>query len=343
MMSPLISPLLLQKYLDNECSDQERELVEEWYLSIKGKTNYLDSLTEDERINLQYETYEHIRLQIRASEVTVPVLSLTSKRLLWLGIAASLLIISGLWFVNFKNKGADNSLGKIASSSGINDKITFANRTPRMVMHRLPDGSSVWMHSEASITYPKKFAANKRYVTFEGEGFFQVTPDKKRPFSIKTGDMNIEVLGTSFNVKAPPKQRIYEVSVVTGSVSVSTSGTNAVGQKIVLKQKQQALFETTSKSLTYSNIPTQIKKEIYEPVTIVFEGTSLDEVIKQLDKRFDVRIHLVNPLMKTCRLTADFEKQSLPAILEMLCATLDATYTMSGKTILLEGGACENL
>lgn len=208
-------------------------------------------------------------------------------------------------------------------------------------MHSLPDGSTVWLHTDAVITYPSSFEAERRLVKFEGEGFFDVKSDKKRPFVIESGEMKVEVLGTRFNVKAPPRESIYEVSVVSGSVAVSAPNRQAATQKVILAPKQQALFEIQNKRLTSNTMPVESKKEIYEPVTILFERTSLDRVADQLSKRFDVRVHLVNPEMKACHLTADFEQQTLPAILEMLCVTLDATYTMSGKTILIEGDACE--
>lgn len=210
-----------------------------------------------------------------------------------------------------------------------------------MAMHLLPDGSTVWLHTGATITYPVNFQSDYRQVTFEGEGFFDVKSDRKRPFVIQSGDMKVEVLGTRFNIKAPPKEMIYEVSVVSGRVAVSAPDQAASAQKVILAPQQQALFEIQNKRLTSNTIPPEAKKEIYEPITVQFEGTPLDRVTEQLSRRFDMRLHLVNPAMKSCRLTADFEQQTLPAILEMLCATLDATYTMSGKTILIEGEPCE--
>ncbi|GAB2787255.1 FecR domain-containing protein [Rhabdobacter roseus] len=335
-----LSPELLQKYLLDECTAEERDLVEAWYASLQGTSNYLSTLSEAERNRLQQETFRHIQHQLATSRPQVPVLTLLRRP--WLGVAAALVLVAGLlWLWPTRQSTPTEARVEGTAPALADGQVHFVNDQPRPVMHQLPDGSTLWLHTGASITYPSTFAASQRQVSFEGEGFFDITPDKKRPFVIRSGEMTIEVLGTRFNVKAPPAQRIFEVAVVSGSVAVSAADHQANPQKVVLAPHQQVLFETSTKRLTQSTLPVQDKKEIYEPVTVTFEGTPLDRALEQLDKRFDVRLHLANPAMKTCQLTADFEQQPLPAILEMLCASLDATYTMSGKTILIEGAGCD--
>lgn len=341
-----ITSELLQKYLDASCTEPEKATVEHWYASLKGTPQYLDSLSDKDKNRLQAETFR--RVQQELAPAPVPEDGTARRGTYWRGlmrVAASLLLIAGAWFfyqgINESSKvPLTNATAKQAVPPSV-DPIRFVNTEPRMAMHLLPDGSTVWLHADAVITYPVNFQSDHRQVTFEGEGFFDVKSDRKRPFVIQSGDMKVEVLGTRFNIKAPPKEMIYEVSVVSGRVAVSAPNRAASAQKVILAPQQQALFEIQNKRLTSNTIPPEAKKEIYEPVTIQFEGTSLDRVTEQLSRRFDMRLHLVNPAMKSCRLTADFEQQTLPAILEMLCATLDATYTMSGKTILIEGEPCE--
>ncbi|TDB65954.1 FecR family protein [Arundinibacter roseus] len=343
MNHPPISPELLQKYLENTCTELEKKAVEQWYASLKGTSHFLDSLPEHESERIKAETFRHIQheLALIREPKTRPLVRW------WAGLAAAVVLLAGAWML-YAQKERLLPVSPVATvqqseSITVPDNLTrFVNDQPRMVMHSLPDGSTVWLHAEASISYPPVFTGATRSVFFEGEGFFDVKSDKKHPFLIQSGTMQIEVLGTRFNVKALPKEKIHEVSVVSGSVAVSVPmPTTADAQKIVLSPRQQALFETQNKRLTTNTLHAELKKEIYEPVTIQFEGTAFDQVTDQLSRRFDVRIHLANPAMKTCRLTADFEQQPLAAILEMLCTSLDATYTMSGKTILIEGAACE--
>ena len=333
-----ISPALLEKYLNNECTDSEKELVEAWYASLRGTSDYIGSLSEHKQQILQDETFSNIKDAINASEETVE----RKFPFSWLiGIAASIAILMGVFFLY--NKAASDkqiSISKQIQKNAPEDILHFINHEPRIVRHQLPDSSSVWMHSEAAITYPKKFDSNKRIVTFSGEGFFDIQKDKKRPFSIQSGEMVVRVLGTSFNVNAQATQKIFRISVVTGSVEVTAPDKQQKEQVVILKPHQEAVFETKSRRLTSSAVPPQNKKEIYEPVTILFDNTPLNQVVSQLEKRFNVHISLSNPRISSCRVSADFEQQPLPLIMEMLCTALDATYTISGHTILIDALPC---
>lgn len=338
MNQPVPSAFLLEKYLNDQCTAQEKELVEKWYASLNGRTDYLDTLSDAEQIHLQEETFAYIQTQIKKENIKTKTLA---PVFIWLsGIAASLLIGLGFYYHNQHTENVFQTAAMETKKESNSDTIYFQNNEPRMVMYKLPDGSSVWMHADAAISFPKKFQKDKRNVTFSGEGFFDIAHDKTRPFVIQSGEVKIKVLGTRFNVKAREKQKMLEVSVVSGSVSVTAPGEKTT-QEVILKPQQKAFFEPKSKRLTFFEIPSQAKKEIFEPVTIVFEETRLTSVIKQLEQRFDTHILLVNPDMNRCKLTADFEQQSLPVILEMLCTSLEASYTMSENTILIDGKACK--
>jgi len=332
-----ISPALLEKYLNNQCTDSEKELVEAWYASLRGTTDYIGSLTEHKRQILQDETFLNIKDAIDASEETVQ----RKFPFSWLaGVAASITILLGIFFMYHQSSDKQNSISKQIAEKAPEDIFHFINNEPRIVRHQLPDSSVVWMHSEAAITYPKKFDRNKRLVTFTGEGFFDIKKDKSRPFSIQSGEMVVRVLGTSFNVNAQTTKKIFRISVVTGSVEVTAPDKEQKEQVVILKPRQEALFETQSGRLTSSAVPLQNKREIYESVTILFDNTPLNQVVSQLEKRFNIHISLSNPKISSCRVSADFEQQPLPLIMEMLCTALDATYTISGNTIMIDALPC---
>lgn len=84
------------------------------------------------------------------------------------------------------------------------------------------DGTKVWVNAGSRIVYPVTFAAEKREIYVDGEVFLEVTHDKKRPFIVKTSDMSVKVLGTSFNVLSYAKDHSSSVVLVTGSVKVDT-------------------------------------------------------------------------------------------------------------------------
>jgi transmembrane sensor len=336
-----IPPALLEKYLSGECTGAEKEIVETWFASLKGEPRYLDHLPDTEQDEIRQEAFGNIRRELNMAEER-PV-----RRLPWhwlAGIAASILVVLGIFLAgNLKTvqlpkvtvKGTKSDPSKALSV------ITFENTGKQIVRHQLPDGSVVTMHPKSTIMYHTAFATNKRFVVFSGEGFFDVKKDKTRPFNIKSGDMVIRVLGTSFNVKAIESQKKFQVDVVTGSVQVTAQGKSFDKQEVVLKPQQQALFELDSKRLISKTSPLQAKKEIYEPVSIAFEETPLKKVVEQLEKRFNVSISLTNPGLAKCGLTANFESQTFPNILEILCTSLDVTYIISDNNITISGEPCE--
>ena len=335
-----IPPELLQKYLSGDCTDAEKELVEAWYASLKNEPSYLDHLPEDEQDEIRLETFGNIRKTLDWRDEK-PV-----RRLPWhwlAGIAASVLVALGVFLAgNLRTVQLPEATVKgTRDTTKALPMTTFENTGKQIVRHKLPDGSIVTMHPKAVITYRSAFANNKRFVVFSGEGFFDVKKDKTRPFNISSGDMIIRVLGTSFNVKAIESQKKFQVDVVTGSVQVTAFDKALDRQEVVLKPQQQALFELDSKRLISKTLPAQAKKEIYEPVTIVFEETPLKQVVSQLEKRFNVHINLPNPGLAKCSLTANFESQSFASIMEALCTSLEVTYTISNNTITISGEPCE--
>ncbi|OJV19971.1 MAG: iron dicitrate transport regulator FecR [Dyadobacter sp. 50-39] len=333
-----IPPALLERYLSGECTDEEKELVETWYASLQGETRYLDHLPDAEQDEMRQATFGNIRRELNMVE-EAPVRSFPWR---WLsGIAASIALVLGVYLATQFKKTPVASIPQQLEQRQSSELVRFENTGSRIVTHRLPDSSSIAMHPHAVVTYPAGFDADRRLVTFSGEGFFDIQKDKKRPFYIQSGDMVIKVLGTSFNIRAPQNRKVFQVDVVTGTVEVRTYAETKESQQVILKPNQQALFELDSKRLTSKTSPLQAKKEIYEPVTIVFEETPLNKVIEQLEKRFNVSISLANPGLAKCGLTANFESQTFPGILELLCSSLDVTYTISDNNITINGEPCE--
>ena len=345
-----VTPELLDKYLLGQCTAEEILTVESWYASQRGTKDYLSSLSGLERQLLEEETLKNIKSTLNEpfdeEEQTPKKLSFWRNRLVQVGMAASFLLIcwvSWSYFQSLKSINGDDTLFGVVKPVNQSNMIHFTNKETKMVMHFLPDSTQVWLHPNAELTYPKTFDIHSRQVTFVGEGFFDVVHDKSRPFLIQSDKMQIRVLGTKFNIKALPKQAVFQVAVVSGSVavrSVSEKG-NANPETIVLKPQQKVLFEVATNHMTTLETVAEAKKEIFEPISINFNDTPMGEVIEQLQRQFNIHIQLSNKAMLKCLLTADFSNQSLAAILEIMCASLDANYTLSDNNLIFKGSGCE--
>ncbi len=341
---------LLDKYLANQCNPSEIRKVEFWYAAQSGDNDFLSSLSDLDRQVLEEETLKKIKNIVGSpldnQEEPPKKLPFSKNRLIQLGIAASfLLIIWGGWsyFQAGTSTKTEDKLFGIIEPINQDAIIRFVNKESKLIKHRLPDGTEVCLHPNAELIYPMTFVGKTRQVIFIGEGFFEVAHDSLHPFLIQSDKMQIRVLGTKFNVKALPKQAIFQVSVVSGSVAVRSLNDkgNVNPETIILKPHQKALFEVATNRLTALKTDSEAKKEIFESISINFNDSTLSEVINQLERRFNIHIQLSDSAISKCLLTADFNNQSLPVILEILCTSLDVTYTLSGDTLILKGVGCE--
>lgn len=187
----------------------------------------------------------------------------------------------------------------------------------------LPDGTQVSLNSNTKLKYPKKFTGDRREVTIEGEAFFQVKPNKHKPFIIHAGDAQIKVLGTSFNVNAYPEAKKVEVIVETGRVQVTnntlpTVQTNELiltpGDKGTLDYANHALSKTTNLDPNFLAWKTH---DLY------FKSTSLSEVIYNLEKTYKIKIRLADPKLNGLLLTAHFDNYPLDFVLKVIETTFN--------------------
>ncbi len=319
---------IIAKYLNNQCSDGEHVLVEAWYKSFENNPDGISDMLDEEREELIQRVRQNIDRKIK------PVQIYTPQHWVWYasGIAAMLLVIIGLSF--YFNPKTDNNLSRIKSDIPLSDWAKYENSSAKILKISLPDGSMVWLQPKTHLSYNQSDRVF-RQVNLRGEAFFEVKRDEARPFLIYSGKMTTKVLGTSFNVKAYPETEKFEVSVVTGKVSVM----NESEKEIFVTPKQQVVLETHSDVLTINELPKN-KTFYWELASLTFDDSSMQEVVDNIEHNFNVKIHL-NPKLKNCRLSGNFDQAHLSTILEIICKSIDAEYVMDGQEIYLRGEGCE--
>ena len=182
----------------------------------------------------------------------------------------------------------------------------------------LPDGTLVSLNNNTKIKYPKRFGSETREVSIEGEAFFEVKPNKNKPFIIHAGKAQIKVLGTSFNVSAYPDAKLVEVIVQTGEVQVLNKMTEA-------KQTNELILTPGDKGTLVYASNTLLKSINQDPNflawkthNLIFKATSLREVIVNLEKVYKVNIRLADPKLNKRLLTAQFNNDPLDFILKVI-------------------------
>ncbi|MEG2556799.1 MAG: FecR domain-containing protein, partial [Odoribacter sp.] len=148
----------------------------------------------------------------------------------------------------------------------------------------LADGSTVYLNAESTLKYPIHFSGNTRTVYLEGEAFFDVKSDKTKPFIVALSRMEVEVLGTSFGIRAYSEESRILTTLVRGKVNV-----NAASGHISLFPNHQASFDKTSGNLNVAEVDVDLFVG-WKDGRLVFDNTSLEMILKDLSRwySFDV-------------------------------------------------------
>lgn len=337
MSQEAITPELLKQYLEGACTAEEAERVEQWYAALNG----------NEAQRRPFDQPRHLKKVQEIVNLTMPGDNPPEAddvvRPLWpavwrYGAAAVVLLVCGLsvFFYLTTRKPAP----ELAANA-----VSINNTKKQVLRHELPDGSQVWLNPDARIHYAASaFSATSREVSVEGEAFFDVTKDPARPFFVRSNSLVVKVLGTSFNVKTSPDQSRYEVSVVTGKVSVSAPDNEGKEKTVLLQPRQQAVFETASGLLTSTEFSRfREKVETWQPVSLTFEDEKLSEIAIRLQKKYGIKVRLANPKLANCRLKAVFDHNRLSEILDITTQMVEATYEMRGDSIVIDGEGCGNV
>lgn len=205
----------------------------------------------------------------------------------------------------------------------------------------LPDHSVVWLNAASSLTYPETFAHGKREVTLEGEAFFDVAPMPEQPFTVYSGRLNTRVLGTSFNVKAYQDDNHIQVTVFTGKVNVNANGytKSESDSGIFLTASQQAVFKPADQSLVYHGHVDTAGTSAWKRGEIIFHNTPLPEVLKELQRRYNVSIS-ADEQLQNCLVFGEFFHEPADSVLNMLAISLSGKITKTNNRYHITGAGC---
>jgi ferric-dicitrate binding protein FerR (iron transport regulator) len=193
----------------------------------------------------------------------------------------------------------------------------------------LTDGTVVTLNSRSTLAYPSENDKSLREVILSGEAYFDVAPDPRKPFIVKAGDVEIRVTGTQFNINAYENEEFVTTTLFQGSVSVHTSD----GSVQRLDPGQQAVFAKTGKTLNIEQ-PGKLNEFIeWKTGIIFFNNQPLKEIIKILERTYDVSFSIDGHELFEIRITARFtSEESVENILDILGESAGFTYDKNNNT-----------
>lgn len=261
------------------------------------------------------KAWERFQQRIKPGKTTAPVIG--TKRFSWMKVAASVIVLLGL------------ALAALLLLNGNNPaKEVVAQTTQNTLTQTLSDGSVVTLNKRSSVTYPSRFKGAKREVTLKGEAFFTVTPDKKKPFVITVNDVQVEVVGTSFNIKE--EEGRTEVVVETGVVKVSRGG-----QTVELKAGERLLLGAKAGVPEKEKVNDKLYN-YYRSREFVCDNTPLWKLVEVLNRAYEVKITIARKELYALPLNTTFNNESLEKILEIIHLTFDIEVIKKDGQIILQ-------
>jgi len=329
---------LLGKYLSGNCSDEERISVKSWLKqspdnqAVYDKYKQLWNYTASDVINTTVDVdkgWEELNRRINVAEhITVDLLGhkpILGKRFIYAltRVAAVLLIAFGLFYIfNSINSQKPENINYVA------DKI---HQQPV----QLEDGSIVYLNKGAKITYPKTFTAESRKISFEGEAFFEIAHNPDKPFIISSGELEVEVLGTSFNLCTCPEGEEMILYLESGKVRFSVVNTEngAINEQLILLPGQKGIFNKTNGTVCRSEFENQ-NYLAWKTGVLVFEKTPLNEVLSTIGQTYNMEI-VSDKSYEGLSLTARFDNEAPESIFESLRTIYGIDYSINDQTVLL--------
>lgn len=202
----------------------------------------------------------------------------------------------------------------------------------------LADGTKVWLNAGSRLAFPSKFNGKNREVFLEGEACFKVTENKKQPFIVNAGELNVEVLGTWFNVSAYQEDQVIETVLLEGSVSVQKPSVLGIGLKeTVLKPNQKASFNKKLKDIVVQYDPDADIVISWTEGWFQFSGESLKSVLNKLERYYNIEVVLPEHFPSTERITGKLDlKDSPQEVLQALADVAKISYRVSEDKIYID-------
>jgi ferric-dicitrate binding protein FerR (iron transport regulator) len=182
----------------------------------------------------------------------------------------------------------------------------------------LPDGTTVFLNSASKLTYPASFDSNERRVTLEGECYFRVAHNQKQPFIVSVEDksLDVEALGTEFNLQAYPVEQQVRTTLVKGSVKITTQNESGEQEKAILKPSERATYEM-GKSVQIVRVNT-IYDTAWMQGRLMFRDTPVPELLMRLSHFYNVKFEIKDEVINNYTFTGTFENRQLSQVLDYL-------------------------
>jgi len=324
---------LIAKHLSGNIEAAEQERLLAWVAETEANRKFFDEMEELWGASAEYEEtfsanvdagWLAVEQKIATPKPTAVIRKLSIGKG-WLRIAAAVLLVLSLGYWWWQSAGGE-TLAIIAVTTGVGQQKTVT----------LPDGSTVSLNEQSRIAYRSDFA--ERHVELKGEAFFEVEKAAGKTFTIRSGEALTTVLGTSFNVRAYPKEGGVQVTVKTGKVQFQNAESTETG--LLLLPGDAGVFEKETQALRKIS-QSATNADAWKTHSLSFSNISVEEVIGTLERYFEVEIDVENASTLKCEFTMNMQQNpKLEEIFQIMEFTMNLKVEQRDGKYLLTGDGC---
>jgi len=273
---------IISQYIQGKSSEEENHLLLEW---LKESPENRKRLFSEKDIWDTYDYHADLKSYPTDSELEILKLKLKTEIFTYnslfgrfIQIAAILLVVFGLgWatrYLSFNKPQPvlEATIQEIAVPKGQVNQVFLA------------DGTRIWINSQSKVIIPSIFASNERVIQLTGEAYFEVARDATRPFKVEVKGQRLEVLGTTFNIRAYPNHKEIQTTLSEGKVKLFTQT-----QQAILNPGEQSSYDQETRKLTITLVnPSNFNS--WKDGRFEFQNEDLVEVFKVVERWYDVEI-----------------------------------------------------
>ncbi len=362
---------LYAKKLAGEASETELQELQEHLRSNPDEqyfqeifSNWWDSRQTPGTVTntSQDEHFQYIIQQsaFKVNEDAAPVINIRKRRR-WVSIAAAAVLVGAISFGAWKFSPVKKT--ETAAAKQLQENEIVAKRGTKSKL-LLPDGTQVWLNSDSKLIYNSSFDDTLREVTLDGEAYFDVVKDPKRPFIVHTSGINIRVLGTAFNVKSYAQEATIEATLVHGLIEVEKTN-EPKSSRIILHPNEKLIFskpiskvaakEPDKESALTAAGGKELKPQLISinPLPrnstdsnrietswvygkLLFEGDSFRDLALKMERWFNVKISFKNNKVSNYRFGGVFENENIEEALNYLQMVHAFHYSIKGNDVVID-------
>jgi ferric-dicitrate binding protein FerR (iron transport regulator) len=198
----------------------------------------------------------------------------------------------------------------------------------------LPDNTIVYLNAGSQLKYAIEEQNGKREVFLEGEAWFDVTQNEKKPFVVHTSFYDVNVTGTQFNVKAYKNDAEITTTLEEGSVQITSSENFKLPENIALRPGEQLVYSSAKKAIDVKNVETRMFTA-WKDNKLIFINMNLKELFVVLERKYGVDFQVTNNVILDYHYDGTIKDESILEVLDLLKETLPVKYKIENQTVLI--------